>query len=266
MNSIPEKPSYGLPEGQQPISEDPSQMRRRVELIQHYTALGNVIKNGTLPIDKFAQEQAEQDLQQEAESEHDPLTGLLNRRGFFNAFDDKLLGFRRTLHGLDQLAQAPIPGCLVSLDLDNFGLLNKAWGDPFGDSTLQQVAIALVEGIRPGDLVARFGGEEFLIYFPGATIKGVIHAIERIRETIPNQTAAAQGLEGIRQTASFGIVEFPYNLTEEEILEPKNRERIFKEAYAGAVEARTFAKAEGKNKTAVKKADGAIEVITPPTN
>lgn len=266
MDDNGEKANYGLSEGRQSILEDPLQARRKEELIQHYTTLGDAIKNGILPIDKFAEEQAEQDLQKEAESGHDPLTGLLNRRGFFDAFDDKLLSFRRTLHGLHGLAQALSPGCLVSLDLDNFGDLNRVKGDPFGDAMLQQIALALAEGIRPGDLVARFGGEEFLIYFPGAGIKGASHVVERLRAAIPNQTAAAQGLEGFRQTGSFGVVEFPSTLTEKEILEPKNRERIFKEAYAGAVEARKIAKAGGKNMTAVKKADGEIEIITPPAN
>lgn len=251
---------YGLLKEQQKGQDDELRNRRKQQLIEFYTDLGNAIKAGTKSVEEFAQEQTDRDLNTEAEAQHDPLTGLLNRRGFFNSFEDKLLGFRRILRGLGKGATAT-PGCLALLDLDNFGAVNKTNGDAFGDSTLQHVAIALIEGVRPEDPVSRFGGEEFLVFLPGASLEAATHVVERLRQAIPNQTA--QLLEGFRQTASFGIVQFPDNLEEEAVVLPEKRESLFSEAYQAVIEAKNFAKQAGKNRTAVKRANGKIEVITP---
>lgn len=251
-------------ESQQLIPEGSFKSRRRKELIKLNTDFGNRLLEGTVSIEQFAEEQTERDLQKEAEAERDYLTGLLNRRGFSNRFEEKLLEFRRVLHALGEQTQTGTLGCLVLLDLDNFGSVNKEHGDSFGDSTLQQVAIALIENVRPEDLVARFGGEEFVIFLPGAKLENSIHVVERIRRNIPKQTAA--NLDNFRQTATFGLMQFPDNLTEEEIVKPESRERLFSEAYKGVIEAKLFAKKEGKDMTAVKKTDGTIEVITPIIN
>lgn len=260
MVTINGEADYGLPQEHQKLQDDELSKRRKEELVKYYTDIANAIKAGTKPIEEFALEQAERDLGYEAEAEHDPLTGLLNRRGFFKAFDDRLLGFRRILHDLPKGSTAT-PGCLVLLDLDNFGAINKSRGDEYGDSTLQHTAIALVEGVRPDDPVSRFGGEEFLLFLPGSDLEGSAHVVERLRQAIPNQTA--EYLDGFRQTASFGIVQFPNNPTEDDVLQPEKRELLFKEAYKQAVQAKNHAKKEGKDRTAVIRPDGVIEVITP---
>lgn len=246
---------------EQLIGTNAETTRKRQELIDRYLALGKSIQDGTKSIEEFAKEQAEGDLRKEAEAEYDPLSGLLNRRGFFNRFDEKLLNFRRTLHELRKQGQTGTSGCLVLVDLDDFGAINKTYGDSIGDMTLQQTAITLVENVRPNDLIARFGGEEFLIFLPDTKLEGACIVVERIRKALPIQTAAHPG---IRQTASFGIVQFPSDLLEEEISQPKFRERLFGISYRGASETMRFAKKEGKNRTAVMKANETIEIITPP--
>lgn len=275
MDNVSERPNYGIPEGRRSIPENSFYARLRKQRIEHYTSLGNAIKDGTLTVAQFAEERAEYDLQQEAESGHDYLTGLLNRGGFYNTFDDKLLGFRRTLHPSSKQTQAATPGSLVLLDLDDFGLVNKAHGDIVGDALLQQLALILAESVRPEDLVARFGGEEIVIFLPGIKLEDAGLAVERIRSTLSTQAAEkvkealpenADKLANFRQTASFGIVQFPDNLTEDYLLTPKNRVALFSEAYKGASEAMRFAKVEGKNRTALKRGNGTLEVITPPAN
>lgn len=272
MNHSAEKARYGLPEGRPSIQENLLLAKRKEDLIKHYTDLGHQIRQGTLSIELFAKKQTEKDLQTETEAEHDYLTGLLNRNGFFNAFDEKLLGFRRTLHTLDKQTQTATPGSLVLLDLDHFGAVNKIYGDIVGDALLQQVALLLGEGVRPEDLLARFGGEEFLFYLPGAKLEDAGHTVERLRNALLTQTAnklkkalpeIAEELTGFQQTASFGVIQFPDNLTEEYILKAKNRETVFGETYKGAVEAMRFAKREGRNRTALKRVDGQLEIITP---
>lgn len=254
--------TYGLPPEKNPLAQDEQRRDiRRLELVKYYTDLANALIKGTLPVDQFATKQAERVLSDEAEAEHDPLTGLLNRRGFFNNFDERLLGFRRVLHELPE-GQRTTPGCLVIVDLDNFGAVNKTRGDAFGDSTIQQVAITLTEGVRPQDPVSRFGGEEFLLFLVGAKLEDAVKVVERIRTTLPEDTAAS--LNGFRQTATFGIVQFPDGLTGEEVSIPQRREEIFTRAYEDVSEAMRFAKDAGKDRVAVKRSGATPEVVTPP--
>ncbi|MCU7843254.1 MAG: EAL domain-containing protein [Candidatus Thiodiazotropha sp. (ex Monitilora ramsayi)] len=84
---------------------------------------------------------------------HDSLTGLPNRVAFLEAVDNALAHARRYEHGL----------ALLFLDLDNFGVINDSAGHTTGDELLTQVAKRLRNEVRQPDIVARQGGDEFLI-------------------------------------------------------------------------------------------------------
>jgi len=108
-----------------------------------------------------------------AQADIDPLTGVLNRR----AFDVRL---RR----LCQVA-APRQLAVLYCDLDHFKRLNDTHGHAAGDQALRSVAMALVEELRPGDVIGRMGGEEFVIVLPECD-EAVAHAVasrlcERVR-------------------------------------------------------------------------------------
>jgi diguanylate cyclase (GGDEF)-like protein len=87
----------------------------------------------------------------------DPLTGMLNRRGFSEEVTRRMA----------RLARAGQPACLVYIDLDNFKLVNDTSGHEAGDAALVALCRTLREGSRPSDVVARLGGDEFVLWLDG---------------------------------------------------------------------------------------------------
>ena len=104
----------------------------------------------------------------------DDLTGLWNRRHFFEVFE----------HETRRLARTGGDLALVMLDVDHFKRVNDTWGHPFGDRVLAHVAAVLRREAREVDLVARFGGEEFVVLMPGTTLAQAATAGERFRRAI----------------------------------------------------------------------------------
>lgn len=265
MSASDPEATYGLPPSTVNLDND-FLKRRRDALVGEYVELFQGIKDGRISVEDAASRQADREIQSEAENSHDPLTGLLNRRGFFELFDMDLLAFRRTIHNTqnptketaqdEQTTSAPVFGSLVLLDLDNFGIINKTKGDDFGDSVLQQVAIVLTEGVRPDDLVTRFGGEEFVLFLKGTNADDGAKVIERIRQALPQQTLTNSGYE---QTATFGVMEFTQGLTEEQLIVPQNREVLFQQTYEGVIEAKKQGKDGGKNVTFINRGNGVVE-------
>lgn len=121
----------------------------------------------------------------------DELTGAANRR--------RLL--EELAHEAEQVGpQRPVS--VVFFDLDHFKRVNDTLGHVVGDRVLRVVADVAARAVREGDLVARFGGEEFVIVAPGIDRDDAVGLAERLRRTLPDEVAAAVG---IRTTASFGV-------------------------------------------------------------
>jgi diguanylate cyclase (GGDEF)-like protein len=87
----------------------------------------------------------------------DPLTGLLNRRGFSEEVTRRM----------SRLARAAQPACLIYIDLDNFKLVNDTYGHEAGDAALVALCRILRESLRPDDVIARLGGDEFVLWLDG---------------------------------------------------------------------------------------------------
>lgn len=124
----------------------------------------------------------------------DPLTGILNRRGFF----ETVTTLRK---------QYPASNfSIITLDLDHFKSINDRYGHDAGDDTLKTVSAKIREivGNRKDVVPARFGGEEFVIYCqsPGNSgAKALAEMLRKAMETISVQTAK----ERFSVTASFGV-------------------------------------------------------------
>jgi diguanylate cyclase (GGDEF)-like protein len=123
----------------------------------------------------------------------DPLTGLLNRRGF----DD---GARQVMSARAQRRQ---PVALILFDLDHFKRINDRFGHAVGDDVLRLFASVVSTGMRTGDLVARFGGEEFAALILGSADDGVA-AAERIRVAFETAARAISG-HYVGATVSVGV-------------------------------------------------------------
>jgi diguanylate cyclase len=107
-------------------------------------------------------------------SSRDALTGLANRRQFELALAREL----------DRVARSGEPALLMMLDIDHFKRVNDTHGHAAGDEVIRAVATALAESVRPMDLVARIGGEEFAVILPNCG-PAFGHAVaERIRQRV----------------------------------------------------------------------------------
>ena len=112
--------------------------------------------------------------QAERNAQTDALTGLGNRLWMRTMFEREVT---RTLHAHKML-------CLMMVDVDNFKTFNDQYGHIAGDSVLVAVAEALREYLRPTDLIARFGGDEFAVLLPDLQINQARQTAERIRQQI----------------------------------------------------------------------------------
>jgi diguanylate cyclase (GGDEF)-like protein/putative nucleotidyltransferase with HDIG domain len=129
------------------------------------------------------------------DARRDPLTELLNRRGFEEVFDVELERARRT--------ESPLS--LVVADLDHFKELNDEQGHGAGDDALREVGRAIDTAKRSFDSGARVGGEEFALLAPNSNEHGAYMLAERIRGDIERAFARAP----VKLRASFGIATFP---------------------------------------------------------
>jgi len=125
----------------------------------------------------------------------DPLTGLANRRTLRQALDREI---SRSLR-YDQ------PCTVLVLELDRFKQINDRFGHLAGDDALRRVAVTLTASCRTADVVARFGGDEFVIVMPSTNATAADRVGRRICRDIEEQTL----LRGFPLTLSAGLAECP---------------------------------------------------------
>ena len=162
----------------------------------------------------------------------DPLTNIFNRNYFFNELTVQSASAKKT------------PYCVMIMDIDHFKKVNDTWGHPVGDQVIKTVVNIIGKSIRPDDLLARVGGEEFGVLLTDIDTERAKALAERIRENVERLTGDnPEYAIPQKVTISIGAV-----VTQKNELNPK-------EIYQLADNALYEAKETGRNKVVVKEAE-----------
>ena len=139
-----------------------------------------------------------QKIQLETLATHDQLTNLYNRHyfvSFIHQYRNKAIRDKE-------------PFCIVMADIDYFKQINDEHGHVIGDQIIKQLADHLKQALRVNDVVARWGGEEFLIVLVNCTLDEGVKRIDNLRQDISELTLVETDNTSISITVSFGVAQF----------------------------------------------------------
>lgn len=157
----------------------------------------------------------------------DPLTGIYNRR----------FGFKRLEEELSRAERNQSPLAALIFDLDHFKRINDTFGHLAGDRVLVRTAQLARDLLREGDVILRYGGEEFVIVLPGAGLQDARNVAERVRFAISQAEIPIGGDQTLKVTASIGVCS------------TNGKQPISAEALISAADQRLYAaKASGRNR------------------
>ncbi|BCS89671.1 GGDEF domain-containing protein [Pseudodesulfovibrio sediminis] len=126
----------------------------------------------------------------------DDLTGLPNRRRFFDYLDQEV----------SRAGRYGNPLSLIMIDIDHFQKVNDTFGHPLGDMALSQVARLLDANVRTSDIVARYGGEEFMVLLPETTADQAAVVAEKLRMVVEVNDISLEGPQ-VKVTVSCGVAD-----------------------------------------------------------
>lgn len=170
-------------------------------------------------------------------AKRDALTGLFNRGEFLRIADLELKRAHR--HGTDT--------CAIMVDLDLFKNINDSYGHPAGDSVLKHAAACLLGGVRNIDVVARVGGEEFVVLLPQTSQAAAVMLAEKLLLLLQHAPAKISSDLQVVVTASFGVGTLP-----------AGQQGTVESLYAAADHALYEAKRLGRNRVEKTEPDGSL--------
>lgn len=179
------------------VDQDAANLMRSSALANAYLALANFMALlMTVAFLMLATRRLQKILEQR--STHDPLTGVLNRRGFLQSFS--------RVRARQQRVESPLS--LMAIDLDHFKAINDQHGHAQGDRVLVHVASVITQTARQSDYVARFGGEEFVVLLPETALPQAQQLAQRIllllRESQTSERPHCSVSIGIASQQAYG--------------------------------------------------------------
>lgn len=146
-------------------------------------------------------------------SRRDGLTGLHLRRYFIERLEGEIQRAKRYSSAFS----------LLMIDIDYFKNINDAYGHLVGDSTLKTLSQILTDSLRPGDLIGRYGGEEFVVLLPLTTIEEAVKIAERLLKIISNKDFTGN-YKQFNLTVSIGISHYPNDgTTSKQLIEASDK-------------------------------------------
>jgi diguanylate cyclase (GGDEF)-like protein len=173
-------------------------------------------------------------------AEHDPLTGVLNRRAILARLRAEFAKAR----------QSGEPFSLLFLDLDHFKHVNDSYGHRAGDQCLRGVIGPIAGELRQGDALGRYGGEEFLILLPGAGASDAEVVAERIRRRVQEMPMLVSGTR-IGLTVSLGVAAVDADVAIPDDLVERADAALYRSKSAGRNQVTTHAVATADGDTIV---------------
>ena len=182
----------------------------------------NALKNanGQLNIHIAEVEKLQAELREQAL--RDPLTGLYNRRYLGDAMERELARVKRDHRSLS----------VIVIDIDRFKKINDNFGHQIGDQFLVQISNLIASHTRSSDIACRYGGEEFLLVIPSATLKTALRRAEQIRKQAEDIRISI-GKKQLKVTLSLGVATYPKHGKGAEEIVVKADKAMYKAKRAG---------------------------------
>ncbi len=202
------------------------QLQHQLEVLNH--SLEDKVKKRTLQLEKELSKRKALEKVLRKLADHDPLTGLLNRRSFV----------ARVNHEINRLHRYKNDLSYMIIDIDHFKRINDTYGHLTGDMVLKAFSKKISGILRESDFIGRIGGEEFAIALPDTSMDSAKKMAERIRKEIAGHTIQYK-TKSISVTVSIGLSKF--------MLDEKSIVEVFSRADSALYQAKN----SGRNKVCV---------------
>lgn len=202
---IPGNPPHTLEIVVTPLYNRSNILEGRVILARDMTErklLENQLKSVNQSLQNQLNENERLRIQLQEQAIRDPLTGVYNRRFFSEALDREAA----------QAKRENTPFSIIIMDVDHFKQFNDTYGHKCGDMVLQHLARFLSDNTRSGDIVCRYGGEEFVILMPDAATDSAYERANFFRTQFEQLRIEYEG-KTLKSTFSAGVASFPAHAT-----------------------------------------------------